>query len=100
MGPVRTVGSSRLPAGKSSAKRATRMKIVDRGTEVVDKLTQWATEHPMIRALLLESSRANPQASIDILSDYDMLLIVSDIDRFVDQDIREIGRSGSPLHAR
>ncbi len=43
---------------------------------------QWATSQPLVRALVLESSRASDRVPIDVLSDYDVLLIVSDIRPF------------------
>lgn len=36
--------------------------------------------------MLLFSSRANPEASVDIFSDYDILLAVTDIHRFHSDD--------------
>src|SRR5579862_9296811 len=72
------------------------MDIVDRGMEVIDRLQAWATAHPLIRALLLESTRANPGAPRDLFSDYDVLLVVSDIDRFVTDD-RWLHDVGTPL---
>ncbi len=59
------------------------MIIVDRSTEVIDQVKVWAEGHPLIRVLILESTRANPRASLDIFSDYDVLLVVSDLDSFV-----------------
>jgi aminoglycoside 6-adenylyltransferase len=53
---------------------------------VLDRLTRWATQHALVRALVLESSRANEQAAIDAFSDYDVLLVVSDVRLFVDND--------------
>jgi aminoglycoside 6-adenylyltransferase len=72
------------------------MKIVDRGTEVIDRLQAWAEQHPLIRAMILESTRANPRAALDILSDYDLLLVVSDIDPFVN-DAQWLSDFGVPL---
>jgi aminoglycoside 6-adenylyltransferase len=51
---------------------------------VLDRLTQWASTHALVRALLLESSRAYQQASVDAFSDFDVLLIVSAIRPFAD----------------
>jgi aminoglycoside 6-adenylyltransferase len=53
---------------------------------VLDRLTSWATQHALVRSLVLESSRANEQATLDALSDYDVLLVVSDVRPFVDDD--------------
>jgi len=54
------------------------MKHSIRETDVLNRLAQWANDQPLVRAMLLESSRANERAPIDLLSDYDVLLIVSD----------------------
>jgi aminoglycoside 6-adenylyltransferase len=50
--------------------------------DVLLKLSQWVERQPAVRAMLLTSSRANPKAIIDVLSDYDILLIVQDIHPF------------------
>lgn len=58
------------------------MKGADREADVIDRLVQWANSQPPVRALLLESSRASDRAQIDILSDYDVLLVVSEMSPF------------------
>jgi aminoglycoside 6-adenylyltransferase len=63
---------------------------------VLDRLTRWATQHALVRALLLESSRANEQATLDAFSDYDVLLVVSDVRLFVEDDAW-LGDFGLPL---
>jgi aminoglycoside 6-adenylyltransferase len=55
-----------------------KMKDADREVDVLDRLVQWASSQPLVRAMLLESSRASDRAPIDALSDYDVLLVVSD----------------------
>ena len=50
--------------------------------DVIRRLVQWATEQDAIRAMLLTSTRANPHASVDIFSDYDVVLVVQDIHPF------------------
>ena len=62
------------------------MQHSTRETDVLDRLTQWANNQPLIRTMLLESSRANERAPIDPLSDYDVLLIVSDTRPFSEQE--------------
>lgn len=47
--------------------------------EVLTQLAQWAQSHPLVRALLLESSRAHRRAPIDRFSDYDVLVVVADL---------------------
>ena len=50
---------------------------------IIPALSQWATGRDPIRAVLLTSTRAIPDAPIDALSDYDVILIVHDIQPFV-----------------
>ena len=55
-------------------------------TDVLGRVVQWAEGHPLVRAVILESSRAVGQAAIDRFSDYDILLVVSDVRPFADDD--------------
>jgi aminoglycoside 6-adenylyltransferase len=48
-----------------------------------DHIIQWAKNKSEIRAVLLTSTRAIPNAHVDVLSDYDVILIVDDIHPFV-----------------
>jgi aminoglycoside 6-adenylyltransferase len=50
--------------------------------EVIRCLTRWAELRDQVRALLLTSTRANPKAPVDVLSDYDVVLVVEDIRPF------------------
>jgi aminoglycoside 6-adenylyltransferase len=50
--------------------------------DVFNKLIQWAEQHETVRAILLTSTRAVPNATVDFLSDYDVILIVEDIQPF------------------
>jgi aminoglycoside 6-adenylyltransferase len=63
---------------------------------VLNRLIRWATQHALVRALVLESSRASEQATLDAFSDYDVLLVVSDVRPFVEDDAW-LGDFGSPL---
>ena len=49
---------------------------------VVGRLLEWAVERPSIRAMLLTSTRAYTHSSVDALSDYDVILVVTDIKPF------------------
>ena len=49
---------------------------------VLIKLIQWAAGRDAIRAMLLTSTRAIPNAPMDELSDYDVVLVVEDIHPF------------------
>ncbi len=50
--------------------------------DVVHRLVQWADRKEAVRAMLLTSTRANPRAPVDIFSDYDVVLVVTDIRPF------------------
>ena len=58
------------------------MKDVYQTNEVVGWLIQWADHQDSVRAMLLTGSRANPHATVDLLSDYDVILVVRDIHPF------------------
>ncbi|NIQ78466.1 MAG: hypothetical protein GTN93_10310 [Anaerolineae bacterium] len=49
---------------------------------VIDTLIQWAEHQPAVRAMLLTSSRAIPNAPADVFSDYDVILAVRDVQPF------------------
>jgi aminoglycoside 6-adenylyltransferase len=49
---------------------------------VISKLVRWAEQRDSVRAMLLTSTRAIPSASVDVFSDYDVVLIVEDIHPF------------------
>jgi aminoglycoside 6-adenylyltransferase len=53
-----------------------------RQDDVFVKLIQWAEGRESVRAMLLTSTRAIPNAAVDFLSDYDVILIVEDIRPF------------------
>src|SRR5574339_481793 len=53
-----------------------------RPTEVIYSLIQWAEHKASIRAMLLTSTRAVPNATVDELSDYDVVLFVEDVHPF------------------
>ena len=72
------------------------MKIATSEAEVLSKLVQWASAEELIRVVLLESSRANPNGLLDILSDYDITLIVSGVAPYVESNTWTEGY-GKPL---
>src|SRR5215207_5904730 len=51
-------------------------------SDVMSKLIQWAEQRESIRAMLLTSTHAVPNAPVDFLSDYDVVLVVQDIHPF------------------
>jgi aminoglycoside 6-adenylyltransferase len=50
--------------------------------DVFSQLVHWAQQRDSVRAMLLTSTRAVPNATVDSLSDYDVILIVEDIHPF------------------
>ena len=61
------------------------MKQIHHPEEVLNKLIKWAEQRDLIRAMLLTSTRAVPDAPMDQYSDYDIVLIVKDIHPFFDE---------------
>jgi aminoglycoside 6-adenylyltransferase len=55
------------------------MKNLEKQQLVVNRLVQWAERQDFLRAMLLFSSRANPAAPVDVFSDYDILMAVTDV---------------------
>lgn len=58
--------------------------VANREQAVIDHLTEWATADSRLRAVVWTSTRTNPNASTDALSDYDIILVVDDIGPFLD----------------
>ena len=52
--------------------------------DVLDRLIEWANTRESVRLALLTSTRAIPGATVDILSDYDVILVVRDVQPWVD----------------
>jgi aminoglycoside 6-adenylyltransferase len=56
--------------------------FIDKNREeqvVIEGLVCWAEGQPSVRAMILTGSRAVPNAATDIFSDYDVILVLSDI---------------------
>lgn len=53
---------------------------------ILNELLTWAQSKKNIRAVVMTSSRVNPNASIDIFSDYDIELIVTRLHDFIKSD--------------
>jgi len=49
---------------------------------IIERLTRWAEDQPLVRAMLLTSSRAIPNAPGDVFSDYDVILAMLDVHPF------------------
>lgn len=54
--------------------------------DVLDQLVAWGTDHALIRAMILTSTRTRPDGPVDLLSDYDLILAVSDVGPFAFDD--------------
>jgi len=65
------------------------LQVLPLETEPLEKLVAWGNAHPLICAMILTSSRTRPDGPVDILSDYDVILAVTDADQF--------GRAGGAL---
>ncbi len=72
------------------------MMQIPQEKDVVDKLMAWGTAHPLIRAMILTSSRTRPDGPVDLLSDYDLILAVSDVGPFA-ADCAWISEYGRPM---
>lgn len=64
--------------------------------EVLEEITSWAKENPDIRTVLLVGSRADPDAKVDLLSDYDIEIAVNDPRKFLDSE-EWLSTFGDPL---
>ncbi len=60
------------------------MKNIHQADEAIHPLKQWAEKKNSVRAMLLTGNRANPHGLVDVLSDYDVILVVLDIHPFFD----------------
>lgn len=58
------------------------MNTTGQDKEIIKQLIQWGEQQSLVRAMLLTSSRAIPQAPRDVFSDYDVILALRDIQPF------------------
>lgn len=72
------------------------MNLATDESDVLARIARWAHGQEPVRLVLLSSSRANPRATVDLLSDYDIALFVVDPEHFV-QDDAWVRGFGSPL---
>ena len=72
------------------------MAEVNGEADVLARVTGWAAGQPLVRAVVLESSRAVDGAALDAFSDYDVLLVVADV-RPVAEDDGWLAGIGTPL---
>ncbi|WP_308636344.1 aminoglycoside 6-adenylyltransferase [Paenibacillus silvisoli] len=54
--------------------------------DMLSSLLTWTNKNSMIRVVLMTSSRTNPDAPVDLLSDYDIELVVTDLAPFRGSD--------------
>jgi aminoglycoside 6-adenylyltransferase len=54
--------------------------------DTVKRMMGWAKENENVRIVMLTSSRANPNAEVDALSDYDIELYVKQLEPFLESD--------------
>ena len=71
------------------------MKDTHHAHDIVHRLIRWVEQQAPVRAMLLTSTRANPNAPVDAFSDYDVVLVVQDIHPFFEdrtwlQDFGEV----------
>lgn len=72
------------------------MKLATDEADVLARTLRWTSAEDGVRAVLLTSSRVTPNAPRDLLSDYDVVLLVRDVDPFV-EDEAWLTRFGVPL---
>ena len=58
------------------------MTSTTRTDDVVENLIRWADQQDLVRAVVLTSSRAIPNAPVDLFSDYDVILSLRSIEPF------------------
>jgi aminoglycoside 6-adenylyltransferase len=61
--------------------------------DVLELLLAWAEAEPAVRAMILTSTRARPDSVADLLSDYDVIVVVDDVPAFV---VREVWLQARP----
>lgn len=60
--------------------------MMDTTRDMAREVAEWARKNDNIRVAILTSTRANPDAPVDALSDYDIKLFVRDLQPFLDGD--------------
>jgi aminoglycoside 6-adenylyltransferase len=62
----------------------THLKNPTSETETLSLLVRWGESQPLVRAMIMTSTRAIPAPSSDIFSDYDIVLALSDVRPFAE----------------
>jgi aminoglycoside 6-adenylyltransferase len=73
-----------------------RVQLATDEQDVLRRLTAWTARHDAVRAVVLTSSRAVPDGPVDLLSDYDIALLVTDSEEFARSE-DWVGEFGPPL---
>jgi aminoglycoside 6-adenylyltransferase len=58
------------------------VRAIPEEAAILDWLIGWATELPTIRAVIMSSSRTRPDGPLDVLSDYDIILALTNPEDF------------------
>jgi aminoglycoside 6-adenylyltransferase len=77
-------------------KGKTMLHKLPREADLLARLVAWGAAELDIRAMILTSTRARPERPVDILSDYDLILAVADVEHFA-QDDAWLAAYGSPM---
>ena len=72
------------------------MQSIPQETAVLSKLVSWAANQNSIRAMIITSSLARPDGPVDLLSDYDIILIVTNAEE-LGRDSNWLSDYGQPL---
>ena len=62
--------------------------------KTIQRLIHWGEQRSSVRAMILTSTRANPKAPRDVFSDYDVIVVVKNIQPYLEQDtwLQDFGR--------
>jgi hypothetical protein len=60
--------------------------MLSQETDVLNKLREWGHAELSVRAMILTGSRARPDGPVDRFSDYDLILAVTEAERFGRED--------------
>jgi aminoglycoside 6-adenylyltransferase len=71
-----------------------RMDNTFREDKIIQKLIRWGEQRSSVRAMILTSTRTNPDAPKDVFSDYDVIVVVKNIQPYLKQDawLQDFGR--------
>lgn len=72
------------------------MQSIPQETTVLTKLVSWAASQNSVRAVIITSSLARPDGPVDLLSDYDIILFVTNAEE-LGQNSNWLSDYGQPL---